>query len=38
MASEERFGIKREKGICAKEWGAKSRDNLIISQYTGSRT
>ena len=29
MASKRRFDIKRGKGIYAKEWGAKIRNNLV---------
>ena len=38
MAGKRRFSVEREKYLCAKEWGAKDRDNLATSWYTNGRT
>ena len=38
MLDRERFGVKRGKNIYAKEKRTESRNNLVISQHTGSRT
>ena len=31
MIDRGRLGVKRKKGVCAKEYRTESRDNLIIS-------
>ena len=31
VADRERFGVERGKGICAKEWRVKGRDNSVTS-------
>ena len=38
MAVRNRIGIEEEKNIYAKEWGVKSKNNLVTSWYTDSRT
>jgi len=38
MIDERRFDVKRRKGVCTERWETKSRDNIVISQCTSSKT
>ena len=31
MTDKRKFGVEERKGICAKEYGVESKDNLVIS-------
>ena len=36
MADREGFGVEGRESIYTQEWRIKSRNNLVISWYTGS--
>ena len=38
VVDKRRFSIEGRKDIYTKGWGVKSRDNLVILWYIGSRT
>ena len=38
MVDRRRVGVKRRKSVCTEGWGVESRNNLVTSWYTSSRT